>query len=157
MLRDPVLSYVTLYTQSRLRLSPITAYLEVKIWSQLKHENLTTGNKILWKRRELDPKVSPLFHNIFKLSLTSGVKLHIYLCNMVVRLFCFSQFCKSDMSRYGYLEVFHSPLDFEITTVLFRYPNIPFFSMLSSILRIRILCVFPRYCGVLSLGCRSTK
>ena len=27
-----------------------TAYLEVKIWSLLKHENLITGNKILWKR-----------------------------------------------------------------------------------------------------------
>ena len=29
----------------------------------------------------------------------------------------FPQFCKSDMSRYRYLEVFHSPLEFEITRV----------------------------------------
>ena len=29
----------------------------------------------------------------------------------------FPQICKSDMSRYGYLEVFHSPVDFEITRV----------------------------------------
>ena len=37
---------------------------------------------------------------------------------MVVRneLF-FPQFYKSDMSRYGYLEVFQSPLEFEITRV----------------------------------------
>ena len=32
---------------SRLYLSRITAYLEVKIWSLFKHENLTTGNNIL--------------------------------------------------------------------------------------------------------------
>ena len=36
---------------SRLRLSRITAYLEVTIWSQFLHENLITGNKILWKLR----------------------------------------------------------------------------------------------------------
>ena len=41
---------------SRIRLSRITAYLEVKIWSLFKHENLTTGNKILWKRGEISPK-----------------------------------------------------------------------------------------------------
>ena len=35
------------------RLSRITAYLEVKILSLLKHENLTTGKKILWKRGEI--------------------------------------------------------------------------------------------------------
>ena len=32
------------------------AYLEVKIWSLPKHENLTTGKKILWKREEIAPK-----------------------------------------------------------------------------------------------------
>ena len=37
---------------SRTRLSRIAAYLEVKIWSLPKHENLITGNKILWKRGE---------------------------------------------------------------------------------------------------------
>ena len=70
----------TLYRQlplhvSRLRLSRITAYLEVKIWSRLKYENLTTGDKILWKRGKIAP---PLFQNIFNVSLTSGVKLHIH-------------------------------------------------------------------------------
>ena len=48
------------------------AYLEVKIWSLFKHENLTTGNKILWKRGE--------------------VKLHIQL--WLFDLF-FHQFCKN--------------------------------------------------------------
>ena len=46
---------------SLLHLSWITTYLEVKIWSLFKHENLTS-NKILWKRGEITP---PLFHNIF--------------------------------------------------------------------------------------------
>ena len=32
------------------------AYLEVKSWSLPKHENLTTGTKILWKRGEMAPK-----------------------------------------------------------------------------------------------------
>ena len=29
----------------------------------------------------------------------------------------FSQFCKSDMSRYGYFEIFQSLLDFKTTRV----------------------------------------
>ena len=37
---------------SRPRLSQITAYLEVKIWSRPKHKNLTTGKNILEKRRD---------------------------------------------------------------------------------------------------------
>ena len=41
---------------SRPRLSRIIAYLEVKIWSLPKHENLITGNKILWKRGEIATK-----------------------------------------------------------------------------------------------------
>ena len=40
---------------SRVCLSRITAYLEVKIWSLFKHADLTTGNKILWKRGEIAP------------------------------------------------------------------------------------------------------
>ena len=33
--------------------------------------------------------ISPLFHNIFNISLTSGVKLHIHLLNVVVRFIVF--------------------------------------------------------------------
>ena len=32
-------------------------------------------------------------------------------------LLIFLKFCKSDISRYGYLEVFQSPFEFEITRV----------------------------------------
>ena len=39
------------------------------------------------------------------MSLNSRVQLHINLLNVVVRII-FPHFCKSDMSRYGYLKVF---------------------------------------------------
>ena len=51
---------------SRPRLSWITAYLEVKIWSLPKDENLTTGNKILWKRGEITPSNFPSFSQHFQ-------------------------------------------------------------------------------------------
>ena len=42
------------------------AYLKVKIWRLLKHENLITGNKILWRRGEIAPKEQfLLFSTIF--------------------------------------------------------------------------------------------
>ena len=46
----------------------------------------------------------PLFHNNFDIFLISGVKLHIHFRNLVV-LLIFPSNLKSDMSRYGYLEV----------------------------------------------------
>ena len=72
-------------------------------------------NKILWKRWEIASNeqfllvllgaISPRFRTISNVSLTSGIKLHIHLWNMVVR-FIFLQFWKADMSRYGSLEAF---------------------------------------------------
>ena len=95
---------------SWLRLSRITAYLELKIWSLFKHETLTTGNKILWERGEI--AISPLFHNIFNISVSSGVKMW---------LFGYSFF--SSILQILYVEVrisrsiSESSLDFEITRV----------------------------------------
>ena len=105
------ISFVRSMNYSRLSLSPlsrITAYLEVKIWSLPKHENLITSNKILWKRGEIAPKegaISSLFHNIFNISLTSKVQLHIALLNAVVRFMFFLKsanlICRStDNSKY---------------------------------------------------------
>ena len=55
---------------SRTRLSRITAYLEVNIWSLPKHENLTTGKKILWKRGKNAPQEQfLLFSTIFSIYL----------------------------------------------------------------------------------------
>ena len=63
---------------SRPRLSRITAYLEVKIWSLPKDENLTTGKQILWKRGEIAPKEQFLLFstNFFIISRISRVRLH---------------------------------------------------------------------------------
>ena len=88
------------------RLSRITAYLEVKIWSLPKHENLTTCKNIVEKRRNCSlGAISPLFHNIFNISLTSRVQLHIYLLNVVnwISFFLYSAnlICRStDISKY---------------------------------------------------------
>ena len=40
----------------------------------------------MWKRGEIAP---PLFHNIFNMPLTSGVKLIVHLLNVVVRFIVF--------------------------------------------------------------------
>ena len=77
---------------SRPRLSRITAYLDVKIWSLFKHGNLRTGGKILWKRGNIAPKEQFfLFSTIFSIYLyvTSGVKLRIHLLKVVVRFIVF--------------------------------------------------------------------
>ena len=53
---------------SRLRLSRIIAYIEVKIWTLLKHKYLTTGTKIPWKRGEIRSNFSSFpqyFQDIF--------------------------------------------------------------------------------------------
>ena len=94
------------------RLSRITAYLEVKIWSLPKQDNLTTGKKYCEKEEK-----SPLFHNIFNISLTSSVQLHIYLSAVVNQVIFFS------ILQIWYVEVricrsiSESPLEFEITRV----------------------------------------
>ena len=56
----------------------------------------------MWKR---GGAISPLFHNIFNISLISGVKLYIHLLIVVVR-FIFSSILQTDISRYEYVEVF---------------------------------------------------
>ena len=66
---------------SRTRLFRITAYLEVKIWSLFWHETMTTGNKIMWKRGEIAPH--------YFIYLSSGVKFHIHLLNVVVQFTVF--------------------------------------------------------------------
>ena len=67
------------YIVSRFRISRVTAYLEMKIWSLFSHGNQTIGNKILRK----GGAISLSFHNIFNISPTSGVKLHIHLFELL--------------------------------------------------------------------------
>ena len=43
---------------------------------------------------------------------------YIVICKILVFKYCFPQYYKSDVSKYGYLEVFfEGPFDFEITRV----------------------------------------
>ena len=114
--------YIYIYSWlslSRPRLSRITAYLEVKIWSLPKHENLTTGKKYCGKEEKLLLRSNfSSFPQYFQ--YTSNFKnliLHIYLLNMVNRIIFPS------ILQMGYVEVrisrriSESPLKFKITRV----------------------------------------
>ena len=52
---------------------------------------MTTGNKIMWKRGEIAPRsnFSSFPHYYIYIFLTSRVKLHIHLLNMVVQFIVF--------------------------------------------------------------------
>ena len=106
---------------SRPHLSRMTAYLKVKIWSLPKHEDLTSKINIVEKRN----CSSPLFHNIFNISLTSRDQLHIKLLNVVVQIIF------SSILQCWYFEVqisrsiSESPLEFEIMSIncMFQWRN----------------------------------
>ena len=101
---SPIYSRLSL---SRSRLSRITAYLEVKIGSLFKHGTPTTGNKILWKRGKIAPKEQfLLFSTIFAINLKLQESNYILIRGIWLFDLFFAQFCRSDMSRYGYLKVF---------------------------------------------------
>ena len=103
---------------SRPRLSRITAYLEVKIWSLPKHQKLTICKKYCGKEEKLLRSNFFFFPQYFQyVSLTSRVQLHIYLLNVVNRI------SFSSILQIWYVEVRISrsisecPLEFEITRV----------------------------------------
>ena len=86
---------------SRTRLFRITAYLEVKICPYF--TTMTTGKKIMWKGGE----ISPLFHIIIYIYISnfrSQITYSFFKCGCSIYYFPHS--LSSDMSRYGYLEVF---------------------------------------------------
>ena len=57
----------------------MTAYLVEKIWSLFKHRNLTSGNKILWIRRDLAPEEQFLpFPTIFSIYISDYRSLITY-------------------------------------------------------------------------------
>ena len=61
--------------------------------------------------------VSPLFHNIFHISLTSRVQLHINLLNMVVWIIFSSIFKIWYVEVRRSLSISESPFEFEISRV----------------------------------------
>ena len=92
---------------SRPHLSRITAYIEVKFWSLFLLGNLRTGNKILWKRGEINFSSFP--HYIIYISnFRSQITYSFVKCGCLI--YCFPHSLNSDMSRYGYLEVFPESL-----------------------------------------------
>ena len=76
---------------SRLRLSRITAYLEWKIWPLFKHSNLTSGNKLLWKRGEIAHQEQFLsFATVFSIFLfLIKESNYIFICEIWMCDMCF--------------------------------------------------------------------
>ena len=70
---------------------------------------MTTGNTMMWKRGEIapGPAIAPLFHiilYIYIFNFRSQITHSFVKCDCSI--YCFPHSLKSDMSRYGYLEVF---------------------------------------------------
>ena len=61
--------------------------------------------------------ISPLFYNISNISLNFRSQITYSFVKCGCSIYCFPQFCKSDMSRYAYRKLFQSPIDFEIMRV----------------------------------------
>ena len=95
---------------SRLRLSRITAYLEVKIGSLFKHVNVNISehvSKYCGKEEKLllRSKFSS-FAQYFQYASNFRSQITYLFEKCAFSIYFFPQFCKSDMSRYGCLEVF---------------------------------------------------
>ena len=106
--------------------------------------------------------IAPLFHD-FQYIYNPRVKLHIHLWSVAIR-FIFPQFCKSDMSRYGYLEIFQSLLDFEITRVDLLFGRVwqtsrviwsIYLASLSLVMAVMRRSQLPRGNWLTSIGCQS--
>ena len=104
---------------SRTRLSRITAYLEVKILSLPKHENLTTSKKYCGKEEKLLLRINFSSFPQYFLCISNFKSAIIYmnLLNVVVRI-TFSSILKIwDVEVRISRSVSESPLEFEITRV----------------------------------------
>ena len=61
--------------------------------------------------------ISPLFHNIFNISLNSRVQLHIYLLNVALRIIFYSSLQIWYVEVRIYRSISESPLEFEKTRI----------------------------------------
>ena len=61
---------------------------------------------IVEKRGNSWGAISPLFHNIFNIYFYLKESIYIVICKIWLFKLFFPQYYKSDMSKYGYLEVF---------------------------------------------------
>ena len=123
------MALIQLTLLSRPRLSRITAYLEVKIWTLPKYENLITGNKILWKRGEIAPEEQFLLITTIFRNCSSSLPQYFQYTSNFKRPITYT-FFKSGCSIYfpSILQILYvgvrvsrsileSPLEFEITRV----------------------------------------
>ena len=66
---------------------------------------MTTGNKKMWKRGEIPPQEQfLLFSTLYISNFRSQITYSFVKCDCSI--YCFPHSLNSDMSRYGYLEVF---------------------------------------------------
>ena len=92
---------------SRTRLSRIIAYLEVKSGPCFNTEIYQQAIKYCGKEEKLLLRSNfSSFPQYFQYISCLGVKLHVHSVKGGCSIICFPQFRKSDMSKYGYLEVF---------------------------------------------------
>ena len=89
---------------SQTRLSRITAYLEVKMWSVLTQRSTNRQQNIVEKSRNCSFNFSS-FPQYFQYISNLGVKLKIHSVKGGCLINCFPHFRQSDMSKYGYLGV----------------------------------------------------
>ena len=69
---------------------------------------------------------SPLFHNIFNISLTSGVKLHIHLLNVVVRFIVYLSSATLIFRGTEISKCFRESLGIRDNESRLMYPAFPF-------------------------------
>ena len=94
---------------SKNRLSQSKKSSPFSIWKSNNRQQ-----NIVKKRRNCSlDAFSPLFHNIFNISLTSRVNLHIHLLNVVVRFIFSIWYVEVRISR----SISESPFDVELTRV----------------------------------------
>ena len=73
----------------------------------LTQKSKTRLQNIVEKRRNCSLRAnSPLFHNIFNIYFKFKESNYIVICKIWLFKLFFPQYYKSDMSKYGYLEVF---------------------------------------------------
>ena len=68
--------------------------------------NIRYQNSVGKRRSCSSGTIYPLFHNIFNIYFLLNESNYMFICEIWLFHWYFPQFCKSDLSQYGFLEVF---------------------------------------------------
>ena len=68
--------------------------------------NIRYQNSVGKRRNCSSGTIYPLFHNIFNIYFLLNESNYMFICEIWLFHWYFPQFCKSDLSKYGFLEVF---------------------------------------------------